>query len=277
MWLRSVDEWGGVWRSTQPAGTLSDASQLTVCRSSLACCLTCLCVSVGAGLVPDCVFHQNSSQLPTPHPTALDYRTSRSTTLISLSHLQLFRLLFFKLLIWSHSLSLRHIFSSLPIFWLVYSHRLISWHKSHLSNHTSHIIFLHQKLHRNASFWIGVLPFVFIFIFYNFVCGTFNVTNTPEKNREQLKATLRPVIVSHWFISLVSLSNSTLTERCWSSSWTKTDGKIFVHNSLSDSVWRYTFCTGVLPALLQWKLVQNVYLHTESVNLRIKADCTLSH
>lgn len=51
---------------------------------------SCLCVSVGAGLVTMCVFHQTSSHLPTPHPTALDHRTSRSTPLISLNLNSLF-------------------------------------------------------------------------------------------------------------------------------------------------------------------------------------------
>lgn len=77
VWLRSA-ECGGVWRSTLPAGKLKTVSQLAVCHSLVACCLSCLCVSVGAGLIPMCVFHQNSSHLPPPHPTALDHRTSRS-------------------------------------------------------------------------------------------------------------------------------------------------------------------------------------------------------
>ena len=57
---------------------------LAVCCSLVACCLLVF-VSLGAGLVPMCVFLQTSSQLPSPYPTALDHRTSRSTPLISLS------------------------------------------------------------------------------------------------------------------------------------------------------------------------------------------------
>lgn len=83
MWLRSA-ECGGVWRSTQPAGKVIQF------RSLVACCLLVFCVSVGAGLVTMCVFHQKSSHPPPPHPTALDHRTSRSTPLISLSPFSLF-------------------------------------------------------------------------------------------------------------------------------------------------------------------------------------------
>lgn len=77
--LSCVVEGCRVWRSTQPAGKPKTVSQLAVCRSLVARCLSCLFVSVGAGLVPTCVFHQNSSHLPSPHPAALDHRTSRST------------------------------------------------------------------------------------------------------------------------------------------------------------------------------------------------------